>query len=196
VQYRPAHDHRLVARLEDGHRHQPYAVRFERHELVAVDAGRASATPSIIGTFGPYTSASINPTRAPSRARLTARLTATVDLPTPPLPELTATMFRTPSTISFSPKPRPFGTSASIVTLTEVDARKRRHDRARLLLQLLAHGARGRREHDAERDRAALNLQILYKAEAHDVLVQVWVFHLRQRAVNVCLGHLCHFCEW
>src|SRR3954470_13730040 len=37
-------------------------------------------------------SASINPTRFPDCASVTARFTATVDLPTPPLPDETAMM--------------------------------------------------------------------------------------------------------
>src|SRR5712691_2239653 len=48
------------------------------------------STPIIIGTLGPYTSASIKPTLAPCMVSATARLTATVVLPTPPLPLLTA----------------------------------------------------------------------------------------------------------
>src|SRR5712692_10547088 len=43
-------------------------------------------TPIIRGTFGPYTSASFKPTRAPDFARATARFVASVDFPTPPLP--------------------------------------------------------------------------------------------------------------
>ena len=43
------------------------------------------------------------PTLAPSAASPSARLTAVVDLPTPPLPEATATMFLTPGT-SFTPR--------------------------------------------------------------------------------------------
>ncbi len=50
-------------------------------------------TPSISGMFGPYTSASISPTTAPIPARATARLAATVLLPTPPFPLPTARMF-------------------------------------------------------------------------------------------------------
>ena len=42
-------------------------------------------------------SASRMPTLAPCRAQASARFAATVDLPTPPLPEATATMFRTPA---------------------------------------------------------------------------------------------------
>src|SRR6266478_7582808 len=50
----------------------------------------------MIGTFGPYTSASSNPTLWPSFANANARFTATVVLPTPPLPLATATRFFTP----------------------------------------------------------------------------------------------------
>jgi len=39
------------------------------------------------------------PTRAPSAARASARLTAVVDLPTPPLPEATAIMCLTPGRV-------------------------------------------------------------------------------------------------
>src|SRR5215471_11394243 len=52
--------------------------------------------PIISGTFGPYTSASSKPTLWPSDASATARLTETVVLPTPPLPEPTAIRFVTP----------------------------------------------------------------------------------------------------
>ena len=45
-------------------------------------------------------SASSTPTVAPSAANASARLTAVVDLPTPPLPLATATMFFTPGTSS------------------------------------------------------------------------------------------------
>ena len=48
-------------------------------------------------------SASRTPTVAPSAASASARLTAVVDLPTPPLPLATATMFFTPGT-SFTPR--------------------------------------------------------------------------------------------
>ena len=58
-------------------------------------AGWPSA-PIIIGMLGPVMSASSKPTEAPALARATARLTLTVVLPTPPLPEPTAMMFFTP----------------------------------------------------------------------------------------------------
>ncbi|MND09185.1 hypothetical protein D3C83_323160 [compost metagenome] len=47
-------------------------------------------------------SASSNPTWAPSAASASARFTAVVDLPTPPLPDATAITFLTPG-ISFTP---------------------------------------------------------------------------------------------
>ena len=48
-------------------------------------------------------SASRMPTDAPSASSASARLTAVVDLPTPPLPEATAMMFLMPG-ISFTPR--------------------------------------------------------------------------------------------
>ena len=53
-------------------------------------------TPSIIGMLGPVMSASRSPTAAPAWASATARLTLTVLLPTPPLPDATAMTFLTP----------------------------------------------------------------------------------------------------
>ena len=63
--------------------------------LSCVACGSA-CVPSMIGTFGPYTSASIKPTLCPSFASASARFTATVVFPTPPLPLATATRFFTP----------------------------------------------------------------------------------------------------
>ncbi len=48
--------------------------------------GRALPRPSMRGTLGPCTSTSSRPTLRPVRASPTARFTATVLLPTPPLP--------------------------------------------------------------------------------------------------------------
>src|SRR5580693_34814 len=61
----------------------------------AVACGSCSV-PSMMGTLGPYTSASIRPTLCPSFTNARARLTATVVLPTPPLPLAMATRFFTP----------------------------------------------------------------------------------------------------
>ena len=56
----------------------------------------ASSIWSILGTDGPKMSQSSRPTFIPILAKATARLTATVLLPTPPLPLETAMMFFTP----------------------------------------------------------------------------------------------------
>src|SRR6185503_3333169 len=48
----------------------------------------------MVGRDGPKMSASRRPTRSPDLAAATARLTATVDLPTPPLAEAMATIPR------------------------------------------------------------------------------------------------------
>src|SRR5690606_22977470 len=55
--------------------------------------GRAPSTPNIMGTEGPYMSASIKPVFAPLACNASARLAATVDLPTPPLPDATRIIF-------------------------------------------------------------------------------------------------------
>ncbi len=57
-------------------------------------------TPVSKGSEGPYTSASITPTAAPDSRSASARFTAVVLFPTPPLPEATAIAFRTPGRIS------------------------------------------------------------------------------------------------
>ena len=56
----------------------------------------AAGSPSMTGMLGPYTSLSSKPTAAPDWARAIARFTATVLLPTPPLPDATAMMFLAP----------------------------------------------------------------------------------------------------
>src|ERR1700692_3464896 len=58
-------------------------------------------------------SASSTPTRWPMACRPSARLTAVVDLPTPPLPEATAIMCLMPATwITFRPAPGAGGGAA------------------------------------------------------------------------------------
>ena len=47
----------------------------------------------IVGKLGPYKSASNNPTDFPNFCNEKAKLTATVDFPTPPLQLLTAIIF-------------------------------------------------------------------------------------------------------
>ena len=61
-----------------------------RNSCCSFTLSSSSLTPIIIGTLGPYKSASRSPTRAPCSWRLTAKFTAVVLLPTPPLPLATA----------------------------------------------------------------------------------------------------------
>lgn len=65
-------------------------------------SGLTSSSPNILGTDGPNMSASNNAVLRPFLARVTARLTATVDFPTPPLPDATTIMFLIPSMGIFS----------------------------------------------------------------------------------------------
>src|SRR5438874_12819649 len=73
-------------------------------EMILTPYCSAGTVPSIVGlgnvcTFisvgmvGPYTSASMIPTRAPVLASASARLAETVDFPTPPLPLATGITF-------------------------------------------------------------------------------------------------------
>ena len=57
--------------------------------------GRASSTPNILGIDGPKISVSRSPTLYPNLANAIDIFTATVDLPTPPFPELMAIIFWT-----------------------------------------------------------------------------------------------------
>ena len=68
--------------------------------------------PNSLGIDGPNKSASRTPTLRPSFASPTARLQATVDLPTPPLPEATAMMCLTPGSGSLGRPCRRGGASA------------------------------------------------------------------------------------
>ena len=62
--------------------------------------------PINVGMLGPKISASRTPLRWPWRAKARARLTAMVDLPTPPLAEETAITLRTSRMGRFSGRPR------------------------------------------------------------------------------------------
>ena len=94
------------------------------------------------------------PTDAPSAASASARFTAVVDLPTPPLPEATAMMFLIPGT-SFTPRCTACDTTFErTVTLDVGRARRLQRldhlaaDRLELALARIA-------ELDLERNRAA-----------------------------------------
>src|SRR5688572_13136471 len=63
-----------------------------RGTIFSFTTSGGALTPIIRGTLGPYTSASMSPTRAPVDASAMARFVATVDFPTPPFPLDTAMM--------------------------------------------------------------------------------------------------------
>src|SRR5260221_1224804 len=69
--------------------------------LLPVLMGRPEM-PNMVGTLGPYMSASSRPTLLPSFRKHSARFAATVLLPTPPLPLMTRTISFAPGTGSSS----------------------------------------------------------------------------------------------
>ena len=116
------------------------------------------------------------PTLLPHFASAIARLTATVVLPTPPLPAPTAMTFFTPG----------IGCRAAVAAdrlaharahlhVDRGDAGQLHHRGARLIAHLILHRTRRRRQLDGERDAAAVDLQILDEAEADDVAVEIGI---------------------
>ncbi len=126
-------------------------------------------------------SPSMIPTRLPHFASAIARFTATVVLPTPPLPAPTAMTFFTPSTGARPAIGRRHGAHAGRhFDVHRGDARQRRHRGVCLIAHLILHRARRRRQLDAERHAAAVNAQVLDEAERDDVLVQIGILDGRQ----------------
>ena len=120
-------------------------------------------------------SASSRPTLAPSAASASARLTAVVLLPTPPLPEATATMFLTLGS-KCTPRCTAWAT-IFCVTLTEtfstpatplaaaISARRKRRN--------LALG--GVAEFDVERHVAASDLEVLQRLGGDEIFAGVGI---------------------
>ena len=77
-----------------------------------------SLTPNICATEGPYRSQSQSPTRAPVAAKATARFAATVDFPTPPLPDATAITRFTPGIDDFPTPEPPAAAGASLTSMS------------------------------------------------------------------------------
>ena len=122
------------------------------------------------------------PTRPPHFASAIARFTATVVLPTPPLPAPTAMTFLTPGTGGA----RAVGADgfADARAHLHVDGRhagQLHHGGARLIAHLILHRTRRRRQLDRERDTAAVDLEVLDEAERHDVAVQIGIVDDLQR---------------
>ena len=131
----------------------------------------------MIGTFGPYMSPSIIPTRLPACASATARFTATVVLPTPPLPAPTAITFFTPATGCRVPSATlAVRTAAVIDTLHRRDAGHARHRGLGLRLHLVFDRTGRRRQLDDERHRARrIDRQRLDEAETDDVATEIGI---------------------
>jgi hypothetical protein len=80
---------------------------FESEGMSVLDDNRGSPERfSSVGMEGPKISVSSTPLRWPCCANARARLTAMVDLPTPPLAEDTAMTLRTSRMLRFSGRPR------------------------------------------------------------------------------------------
>src|SRR5690606_31585857 len=106
-------------------------------------------------------SASSNPTRAPSAARASARLTAVVLLPTPPLPEATAITFLT---LGSSAMPRCTACAAMAAGGGDRGVARRRD---------LAFGRVA--QFDIEGDVGAVDLEVLDRLRAGQRLARVGV---------------------
>ena len=191
VEHRPAPHQRLVVVDEEADRHQLQVVRDRRdHQLVdehrllvdpehlrdrvAVDVGVEDADP-----------------RAPCAANAAARLTVSVDLPTPPLPEATAiTRVVGSSWIALSDSgrpPRSFEVSAarssglmtSNSSRTAVDALDGADLTRDLLLERVPERAAGDGERDRDRDVAAGDRDLADHVELGDRLAQLGIDHVR-----------------
>ena len=132
-------------------------------------------------------SASSRPTRLPCCANASARLTAIVVLPTPPLPAPTAMMFFTPGNAWRWPGHG--ATAAHARRHLDVHgrhARQRGHGLVRLLLQQILDRAGRGGELDGERHAPVLaDDDVLDEIERHDVAAQVGVLHHAQRVEDL-----------
>ena len=87
VEHRAAPDDRAVLLGEEADRHQPHAVRLDRHHQVLDHRRRGGSRPSSGGWSSRRRRRRAAPPCAPRAASATARLAVMLDLPTPPLPE-------------------------------------------------------------------------------------------------------------
>ena len=136
-------------------------------------------------------SPSIIATRPPHWLSATARLTATVVFPTPPLPAPTAMMFFTPGTAALPASGASVDRTCAVISISTAGHAGNAADQvARLIAHLILHRARGCRQLDGERHPPALDPQILDELERHDVAVEIGIPNGRQGLENGCLGGL------
>ena len=125
----------------------------------------------------------------PHFASAIARLTATVVLPTPPLPAPTAMTFFTPGIGDRAPSPPTASrTRALICTSTAATPGTCMHRGARLIAHLILHRTRRRRQLDRERRPApSIDLQVLDESERDDVAVEIRIVDDLQRVEHRAL---------
>ena len=133
------------------------------------------------------------PTRLPQRASDSARLTATVVLPTPPLPAPTAITFFTPGSggrpVSGADADRTLAVSCTCTSATP----QRAHRGGGLIAHLILDRTGRRRQLDRERRAPIGNRQILHEAERDDVPSEVGIDDDAKRVehgVAVYGGHI------
>ena len=131
------------------------------------------------------------PTLLPHLASAIARFTATVVLPTPPLPAPTAMTFFTPGSAARPASgPTASRTRALICTSTAVTPGQLHHGRARLIAHQILHRTRRRRQLDREGDAAAVDDEVLDEAQADDIAMKIRVLDDLQRLEHGRFVHL------
>ena len=132
-------------------------------------------------------SPSMMPTRPPHFASAMARFTATVVLPTPPLPAPTAMMFLTPSTGA-----RPASGALTARTLAVISTSTAFTPGSAMTAACACSricsltGTGGGGELDGERHAIAVDAKLLDEPERHDVLVEVRIVDDLQGVEDGC----------
>ena len=140
----------------------------------------------MIGTFGPYMSR-VEHARRGCRAcaSATARFTATVVLPTPPLPAPTAMMFLTPSTGARPPSGRAAARTCAVISTSTAGRAKAASSIARAWSRIRSlTGQAGVVSSIVNATRPSVNAHVLDESERDDVLVQIGIVHRAQ-----CVEH-------
>ena len=148
-------------------------------------------------------SASSTPTVKPLMARPAARLTDIDDLPTPPLPDETASTLALGGTAVFGAPSRAFQRARAITaafcsrsislvsTLTAATPGKRADAPGHFCLDLAPERARGCREGDADHDDPVrLQLDAVDHPELDDVVAKLRIDYAPQRIAHCRLGEL------
>ena len=159
VQHRPAPHHRLVVVEEEADRHQPQIVRDRRHDHLVDDAPASGGCRACAGSSGRRCRRRGCRPRGPALRAPRRGSTVSDDLPTPPLPEATAsTRVFGESRMPFdSTPPRSFVVSAARSS-GDITSNCERHlrdagQRADVLGHLVLEARAERAADDGQRDR-------------------------------------------